>query len=177
MAMRRKSIKLLAHERRILVELYLRWRIPVSQFKTRPDDKHAFVDEWNRLAGRNDAPGDVMHYMKTQRKRGLWVRLNRPQQAPPLNAELTAEETEVLVDICRDNVTVLGNGSDTLDYDEDVAESIAKAFAEATGRVVPTHELVTKITALRKRGLLPRVKDQPPPPDDTVGFADIKDAE
>ena len=71
MSMRRQSIKLLDHERRILVDLYLRWRIPVSQFKSRPEDKRRFVEEWNRLSGRKNAPGDVMHYMKTQRKRGL----------------------------------------------------------------------------------------------------------
>ena len=54
MSMRRQSIKLLDHERHILVDLYLRWRIPVSQFKSRPEDKRRFVEEWNRLSGRKD---------------------------------------------------------------------------------------------------------------------------
>ena len=172
MSMPRKSIKLLAHERRILVDLYLRWRIPVSQFKSRPEAKCKFVDEWNELSGRKDAPGDVMHYMKVQRKRGLWVRLDGNYQAAPPKVELSAEETEVLVDICRENVTALGHGSDTLDFDDEVSERIAKAFAQETGRVVPMHQLVTKITALRKRGLLPKVKDQPPRKDEG-GFGDI----
>ena len=180
MSTRRKSIKLLDHERRILVNLYLKWRIPVSQFKSRPDDKRAFVDEWNHVSGRKDAPCDVMHYMKTQRKRGLWVRLDGEHKAAPPKLKLSAEETEILIEICLEFVTVLGNGSDTLDYDDEVADLIAKAFAQETGRVVPAHELVTKITALRKRGLTPRVKDQEvesPLPLWDSGFNDIKEAE
>jgi hypothetical protein len=180
MSMRRRSIKLLDHERRILVDLYLRWRIPVSQFKSRPEDKQAFVDEWNRLSGRKDAPCDVIHYMKTRRKRALWVRLDGEHKAAPPKVEFSAEETEVLVDICRDLVIVFGNGSDTLDYDDEVAAQIAKAFLRETGRMVPAHELVTKFTALRKRGHTPKVKDQQvekPLPLFDGGFTDIQDAE
>ena len=150
MSMRRKSIKLLDHERRILVDLYLRWRIPVSQFKSRPEDKRRFVEEWNRLSQRNNAPCDLIHYMKTQRKRSLWVRLDGEHKAAPPKAEFTAEETEILLEICREFVTVQGNGSDTLDYDEDVAEQIAKAFARETGRVVPAARYRHEVHGLAK---------------------------
>jgi hypothetical protein len=135
----------------------------------------AFVEEWNGLSGRRDAECDLVHYMKTQRKRGLWVRLDGEHKPAPPKVNLSAEETEVLVEICRENVTVMGNGSDTLDYDDEVRDLIAKAFAEATGRVVPPHELVTKITALRKRGLLPKVSEQKPS-DEDHGFNDIDEA-
>ena len=178
MSMRRKSIKLLEHERRILVDLYLKWRIPVSQFKSRPEEKSQFVDEWNCRSGRKDAPGNVLHYMRTQRKRALWVRLDGEHKATPPKPKFSAEETEILVQICRDNVTVLGNGTDTLDYDEEVVDLIAKAFVDETGRIVPPHELLTKITALRKRGLLPKVEDvevEMPMSLWDHGFTDIKD--
>ena len=43
MTTRRKTIKILDHERRLLVEMYLRRRIPIDQFEDRPDDLGALV--------------------------------------------------------------------------------------------------------------------------------------
>lgn len=62
MKVRKKSLKLYDHERKLLIEHYLSWRIPIDQFEKRPDDRQAFVDEWNKLAKRQDDAGDVIHY-------------------------------------------------------------------------------------------------------------------
>jgi hypothetical protein len=87
MAKNRKSIRLLPEERGLLVQLYLRFRIPVDQYEGRPADSDAFVLEWHQLTGRRDTIGDLIHYMRTQRKQKLWVTLDgnhRPAPRPPV---------------------------------------------------------------------------------------------
>ena len=170
MATRQKSIKLFEHERPLLIELYLRRRIPVDEYERRPEDKQALVDEWNQLTGRTDSTEGVMHYMRTQRKRGLWVRFDGDHEPSTPVIELSAEDGEVLVSIYTENMALLGRGSDVLEYDSEISDLIAKEFFAITGRIVPPHQLVAKLTALRKRGLLPKVSKQPEEP---MGFADI----
>lgn len=173
MPLRRMSIRLNEHERKLMVKLYLRWRIPIDQFDQRPEDKSEFVAEWNRLSKRRDDAADVIHYMKTQRKRNLWVKLENKCLPTPQVIELSAEETEILVRIFRENVTILNYGSDVLSVDDELVQLIVKIFAEETGRFVPPHELVAKLTALRKRGLLSKVEDQgTAKDDDDYGFED-----
>jgi predicted deacetylase len=173
MATRRKSIGLLAHERQLLIELYLKWRIPISQFKKRPEDQRLFVAEWNKRSQRLDDEVEVIHYMRTQRKRGLWVTLDGDHLAGPPMMEFSAEDTEVLVVIFRENISLLGAGSDVLSHESELMDLVAKEFAANTGRIVPNHELLTKITALRKRGLLPKAEHIDA--DDVAGFEDIDD--
>jgi hypothetical protein len=159
--------------------MFLTWRIPVDQFDNRPEDLAHFVEVWNEATGRNDCGGDLVHYMKTQRKRGLWVRLDGNYVQAPELVELSADETEALVEIFYENVTLLDNGSDVLSYDEEIANLIAKEFFAATHKIVSSHHLVAKLTALRKRGLLPKVgkRGQHPPivpvEGDSIGFEDI----
>jgi len=172
MATRRKSIRPERHDRELLIKLYQKWRIPIDQFEGRPDDEAAFVVEWNNLARRTDSAADLMHYMKTQRKRGLWIKLGDDHEPAPPVTELSAEETEALVDIFYENVTLLENGSDVLAYDDEIASLIAKEFEAETGRFIPSHLLVAKLTALRKRGLLPKVGNRGKDKDD-IGFNDI----
>ncbi len=158
---RRKTIRILDHERRLLVEMYLRRRIPIDQFEDRPDDLDALVAEWNELTGRNDTAGEVHHYMRTQRKNGQWVRLDGDYESKPPQPFFSADETECLVAIYQVNVADHCTGSDAIAYDDGTANLIAKEFAGITGRIVPAHHLVAKLTALRKRGLLPKVGVQP----------------
>ena len=162
MTTKRKTIKILDHDRRLLVEMYLRRRIPIDQFEDRPDDLDALVVEWNELTGRNDTAGEVHHYMRTQRKNGQWVRLDRDYETKPPQPLFSADETECLVAIYQVNVADHCTGSDAIAYDERTANLIAKEFAAMTERIVPAHHLVAKLTALRKRGLLPKVGDQQP---------------
>jgi hypothetical protein len=175
MSVRRKSIKLLEHERQMLVELYLRWRIPIDQFESRPEDLSEFIAEWRRLSQRTDSAADLIHYMRSQRKRSLWVRLENASAPPPPLPELAPEETEILVNIFYEHVTMFASGSDVLAYDDEIGKLIAKEFLAATERYVPPHQLIAKLTALRKRGRLPKVSEQEIGGDD-VGFDDIDEA-
>ncbi len=175
MAKLKKSIKILSHERTALVALYLRRRIALDQYENRPEDQQTFRDEWQQLTGREDSFEELLHYMRTQRKRGLWVKLDgkhEPAKPPP---HLSAEETEVLVKIYTENVTLLEVGSDVLGYEPELLELLAKEFAAETGRVVPAYELNAKLTALRKRGLLSKVGKRGEDSEDH-GFGDIDQA-
>lgn len=173
--MPKKKISLSPHERDTLIKLYLKWRIPIGQFQRRPTELEAFMVEWRSLTGRTDTAGEVIHYMRNQRKQGLWVTLeDMALQAPPL-ACFTAEESELLVELFKKNVTAAGEGSDVLDQEPEVAENIAKEFAKITGRVVAQNDITAKLTALRRRGTFPKVgrtvSHASPQPD--LGFTDI----
>jgi len=147
MPIRRPSIGLFAHDRDLLVRLYLKWRIPIDQFEERPADARQFIAEWHRLSGRNDTLDAIIHYMKTQRKRALWVRLGDEHEKSPAKVKLSAEETEQLVDTFYENVTVSQQGSDVLSYLPEVAEFVAQRFSAKIGRTIPTHLVLGKLTA------------------------------
>lgn len=166
MAKRRKSLRLYEHERKALVQFYLDRRIPIDQYEGRPDDLVALTTDFNAATAR----GELLHYMRTERKLGRWPRLGKDHEKPPKCADLSAEETEILVDIYYQNVAMFDSGSDNVAYSAEIAELIEKEFALATGRFVPAHLLNAKLTALRKRGMLPKAQK---PPELGDGFSDI----
>jgi hypothetical protein len=175
MTLRHKSIRVLPHERDLLVNMYLERRIPIEQYEHRSEELAAFVEEWNRLTGRTDTGAGLVHYMRTQRKQGLWVRFDGAHLAVPPAPDFSAEDIEVLVSIYADDVAAMGVGSDVLAYEDDLRALIEKEFADRTGRVVSGDDLVAKLTALRKRGLLPKAAELPAP-DPNIGFGDIAQA-
>lgn len=100
--------------------------------------------------------------MRNERKCGRWVKLGSNHEPSPPRIELSAEETESLVAIYQVNVADQAIGSDNIAYSQEIADLIADEFARLTGRVVPTHHLIGKLTALRKRGLLPKACEHEP---------------
>jgi hypothetical protein len=171
MKQKRKSIKVFDHERHFLEEGYLKRKIPIEQYEVRQGELRAFCDEWRSQFGRSDADGDILHYMRTRRKNGQWPKLNGAHQAAPSLPDLTAEQREVLVEIYYEHVADLGNGSDNIAYEPDVMAQIAADFKNRTGRVESGSMLVGILTAMRKRGLLPKVRPQNE--EETGGFDDI----
>jgi hypothetical protein len=171
MPIRHKSIKVLPHEKKLLIELYLKWRTPIEQFESRPDDLTQFTREWNKLSGRNDAESGVLHYMRTQRKQGFWVRLDGNHRPAPKLPVISAEDTEILVALFEEHVSILGSGSDIVAYEDGIADLLMKKFRAQTGRRLKKNELITKLTALRKRGQLPKAVKQP----EDGAFSDINE--
>ena len=100
----RQSLRLLPHEDELLRTLYREFNIPTDQYPQRPEDLIRLVDGWNNLTGRKEQAAEVLHYMVTRRKRGLWVRLGRGTAevltAPSIS--LTEEEFEHLDSIHED---------------------------------------------------------------------------
>jgi len=164
----------LADERALLVRLYLNRRIPVDQYERLPGDLQALTVQWNQLTGRQVTGPDLFHYMRTQRKRGLWVTFDGAHLVGPEVAHFSADETELLVSLYGMHVAGKLSGSDAMAYDEEVVAILGKEFAATTGRIVLAHEIVAKLTGLRKRGLLPKVGEQENR--DDIGFTDIDEA-
>lgn len=171
MSARKKALRLFEHEERLLVEIYLRMLIPIDQYEQRPKELQALTAEWNARSGRDDVSGDLIHFMKNRRKAKRWVRFDgKHLQTPAATDELSAAHIEILVAIYQDHVTAFQHGSDVLSCEPQLAELIAREFAERAGVSIPTHSLVPKLTALRKRGLLPKVSDNVA---SDLGFKDI----
>lgn len=163
MKTRRKKIKIMPHDRKILVETYLKYALPLEQLEARPAELHAFVREFNRHTGLKHTECDLLHYMRTERKNGDWVKLGKGCPKPPQLPELSGDEIEALVIIFEENVAILGECSDGIAYDPEKSEILVRSFFEHTGRGLPAHQIVPKLTALRKRGLLTKVSDMPQP--------------
>ena len=178
MTNRRKSIRLSAHEHKLLERLYLRWRIPVDQYESRPDELEGLCEEWRGLCKRTDSNGEILRYMRNRRKNNTpdkptWVVFDGSHQiAPPLPV-FKAEAIEILIGIYGELVAAKGEGSDYIAYDGELAQQIAKALCTIDGRVVPPYQLVAKLTAIRKRGLLPPTQKDINKPLDETGFNDI----
>jgi hypothetical protein len=157
---KRKSIKILPGEKRLLETLYLTRRTSIEQYEELPDELRSLTNEWNDQTGRNDLPGDVLHYMRSRRKHSDWPRLEGAQRKSPVHRKFTADETEILVDIYREHVLPMDLGSDAIGYNDEIANLIEREFRMRAGRRVPGHELNAKLTRLRKRGLLPKLGKQ-----------------
>jgi hypothetical protein len=113
--------------------------------------------------------------MRNERKCGRWPVFNGNHQTAPPLPDFSPDEIELLIAIYSENVAAMGEGSDNIAYDGETAQLIAKRFAEATGRIVPPHQLVAKVTAIRKRGLLPPVQKIEADSEEDAGFTDIND--
>ena len=175
MATKRKSIRLDAHERHALIALYVEKAIPIDQYDERRRELDDLLDKWSALTGRTNVATDLLHYMRNQRKNGTWVRLDGNHVARESRVKLPADETEALVAIYREHVSSIEHGSDSIGYDDEIADLIAKEFSAETERVIPASDLVAALTALRKRGLLPKIEkcNRDENEDDDRGFGDI----
>lgn len=168
---RRMSIKMFDHERRFLEQSYLRRRITIEQYEVRQDDLHALASEWRTQFQRVETDEQILHFMRTRRKRSLWPRLDGAHEPAPVLPVLTAEQKEVLVDIYYEHVADLGNGSDNIAYEPEVTAMISTEFHHRTGKELAGGMLVGILTAMRKRGMLPKVRKQSE--EDIEGFDDI----
>ena len=173
MKQRQKSIRVNKSDRQALIALYCEHAIPIDQYDERRDELRELCDQWHALTGRQDAPTDVLHYMRTQRKNGRWVRLDGNHVKRPQHDEMSADDTELLVAIYREHASSIELGSDAIGYDDEIADLIAKEFSAEAGRVVPASILVATLVALRKRGLLPKIEKHVKDADEDIGFRDI----
>lgn len=172
MTTKRKSIRVQAHEKKALIHLYSEAAIPIDQYEQRVEELSQLNQDWQKITGREDSDQDVLHYMRSQRKQGKWVKLNGKHTKKPKAMDFSPEETEILVKLFETNMADCELGSDNLAYDCELAAAMAKEFSIEIGRLVPPHELATKLTAIRKRGLLPRVAKENSSGEE-IGFEDI----
>jgi hypothetical protein len=130
---RRKKIKLLPHDRKILVDRYLDRGFSVGQLGARPGELAALANEFNAITGLTHSEGELLHYMRTERKNGDWVKLGEKCPKPPALPEFSSDECESLVLIFEENVAILGTCSDGIGYEPEIAQLLEKSFLSTPG--------------------------------------------
>ena len=180
-AKRRPCIKVTPPEKRTLEELYIRKRVPTDQFKERRAELSALVEEWCQLTGRVETVDEVARYMINRRKNHDWPTLGNDHLPSPEHEELTAEHSDILVQIYVEEVLVFGRGSDILASDEQIRDLVSREFAARTNRIIPGLRLAAILEAMRKAGLLPVLADIPDDQmrvhEDGVAFSDMDQAD
>jgi hypothetical protein len=171
MAKRRKAIRLQPDEDKLLRYLYLRRRIPSDQYEYRPNELALFIAGWNRLSGRSDSPGEVLHYIKTQRKNGTWVTFdgNHKRQPGMDLPELLPEHWAAFDDVYRS----IAVPTDHFIYDPELPRRFSVMFKGQTGLTFAENDVKIMLLERRKEGLLPRLAGDTGP--DDGGFRDLDD--
>jgi hypothetical protein len=174
---RKKPIPLGKHEDRLLRRLYVGFKVPTDQFKKRPEDLEKFMEMWNNLAERADAPETILHYMVTKRKAGKkltprWPVFGGKHRTAPSTAELLNEkEWVILRQVYSDEILSLGLGTDNLAFRPDLCDLLEQEFARRAGRIVPGLLLAAAIEAKRKRGEWLTLRDDYIDP--SIGLKDV----
>lgn len=180
MTVRRKSIRMSLEADDLLRRLYLEVGIPIDQYARRPEDLDRFVQRWNSFSGRADSPDDVLHYMRTKRKKHKWVTFDGGHKriAALPDDVLTPEQWAHLNSVYEVECVFHDIGSDSIDHDEALASRISRAFASLTDLVLPGRYLMAILMTKRKRGDLPTIRDSHEGQDNhdrgpNIGFGDI----
>jgi hypothetical protein len=160
-----------------LRRVYLEFGIPIDQYARRPEDLDRFVAHWNPLSGRADSPEDILHYMRTKRKKHKWVTFdgNHHRLAALPEDILTPEGWAHLGSVYEAECIAHELGSDNIDHDEALAEKVSRGFAALTGRLFPGRYLLAILMVKRKRGNLAKVysDNSRKGRDPVIGFGDI----
>ncbi len=171
MAKRRQSIRLMPDEDQFLRTLHRQSGVPDGQFPQRPSFWSRFTATWNEATGRTDTKEEVLHYIMTKRKKGLWFRFDgdhKRMSTPEFNL-LTPEQWEVVDGIYAE----FGVAADNFLVDSDLRKQILAMFMERTGEYISELTFVAALVARRKGGFLPKTDPGHLPPDGELGFGDI----
>jgi hypothetical protein len=154
--MRTKAIHLQPDEDALLRTRYLHYKIPSDQFSRRPDELRLFVRDWNALSGRHDKEGELLHYIKTKRKKKQWVTFDgdhKKQPRVPL-PQLDDSHRPAFDEI----YTQLNAASDHYPYNPHLAKRFAQFFESKTGISLSVKEVQILMLDRRKQGLLPKLE-------------------
>lgn len=155
----KKSIRLNPAERQALVTLYLEKQLAVDRYQNRPNELKDLTNSFNSLTGRSDPPEDVLHYMRTQRKRGKWPKLGDKARklSDHLEEVLNPEEIKILVGIYVQIGRNHAKGNDSFAHEPELVRELEKEFLESSGRYVYGGQLLAVLTALRKSANLEKL--------------------
>jgi hypothetical protein len=168
---RRKCMALSHDEYELLRTLHRQSGIPDGQFPQRPAFWLHFTNVWNEATGRRDTAEDVLHYIMTKRKKGLWFRFDgkhTPLQCPEITL-FTADQWALL-----DRLYVeLGIGSDNFLTRPELRKELHARFCSEAHIHVPPLLFAAVLVAFRKGGYLS--KTDPTRPNGGLGFNDINE--
>lgn len=171
MATRRKSIRLSPDEDSLLRTLHRQSGIPDGQFPQRPRFWRRFTDVWNEATDRSDSPEEILHYIMTKRKKGLWFRFDgdHSRLKSPEPDVLSKEQWEVVDEL----YVEIGISADALLVDASARTAFLKRLAAKTGEHISDLLFVAALVARRKGGMLPKTGGGPDGGGDDIGFRDI----
>ncbi len=158
--MKKKSISLNPADREALVNMYLDRRLAVDRYAERPQDLMSLTIAFNVLTERSDAPEDILHYMRTQRKNGKWVKLgNTARKVSKSPEEILALEDSKVLEACYIKIAKAhGKGNDSFAHEPELMRELAKEFQKVTGRYIHGSQLLAALTIMRKAGNLETLK-------------------
>ncbi|KKL96197.1 hypothetical protein LCGC14_1846900 [marine sediment metagenome] len=176
MQSRKMSIRLNQAEREVLEMLYLERRMAIDPYESRPRELSDLTDSFNSLTGRSDPPEDILHYMRTRRKKSDWPKVGRSalRLRDDLDGIVTPEELLVLEGIYTRIGRVHGKGNDSFAHEPELREELEHEFVRAVGRYISGGQLLAVLRDRRKSGHLERLGI--PPLADREGFADLDEA-
>lgn len=168
----KQSLRLQPEEDKLLRTLYKQFGVTSDRFPQYPEALHEFLETWNNLTGRQDSAADVLHYIFTQRKQGLWVKLGRKPKSKytPTNTiacRFTDDDWKHL-DALYEELQI---PSDNFALDDELGQKLTDQFAQRTGKIVPTLVLCAAMITRRKGGTLTTLR--PKKDDADLGFGDI----
>ena len=161
---KKKSIRLNPADREVLVTLYLDRRLAIDPYEKRPKDLKDLTDAFNALTERSDPPEDILHYMRTQRKRGKWPRLGSTARkvSESLEEIMSLDDSKVL-EACYVKIgKTHKKGNDSFAHEPELMRELEKEFLNATGHYVHRSQLLAALTKLRKAGNLETLKLEKP---------------
>lgn len=156
--MRRNCILLNPIEHETLARLYVEKRIATDRYMHRPNDLRDLTAAFNGLTGREDAPGDILHYMQTKRRRaGLWPKFDGTHiRLPVVLGRLVDDDQAEILKLLHQE---LGEGPERFVHHRDLGVQLERRFFEETGVRRRAYVLATAMMELRKQGNLPTLYD------------------
>lgn len=172
MATRRKCIRLNPIEHDTLARLYVERQIATDRYMHRPDALADLTAMFNALTGRNDKPGDILHYMQSKRRhKGKFPTLNGSHVRLPVVLGRLVDDDHI--EVLKGLFAEFRVGVERFVQDDELARALARRFMQITGVRKRGYVLATAMLELRKRGDLPKLDLR----NDSAAFDDFDAAE
>jgi hypothetical protein len=163
-------MKLNDEQKLSLEALYLHHAVPLDQLRRTPAVLSAITSAFNNVTGLEVEPGELLRYMITRRKKSQWPTLgDRAKRFPQAIKQLTEHQRSLLRDVYEE----LDVTSDEILLCPKFAKRLVALFAERSGAIFPSNVLVPALFQLRKRGMLPSLREETVATADAGAFSDI----
>lgn len=150
-------MKLKPDQKLCLEELYLHYAIPTDQLRRTPAVLNKLTSAFCGMTGISVEPAELLRYMMNRRKNRDWPCLgDRARRFPQAVNALTDHQLTFLKEI----YVELDVTSDEILLQPSVSKQFCALFAKRAGVILPAHTLIPALFQLRKRGLLPTIREE-----------------
>ncbi len=175
---RKSTLALDEGEVSVLRDLYTEKGVSIDRYERMETVLRAFTTEWNARTERSDAPWDILHFMRNERKCSRWVRLPtwarkrtvRPRATArlfgvsqqwadslplPESVTFSPAEGRHLLQMYQERCVDERTSSDAILGDDALRDWFVVEAYRRMGRQLTIFELAAHYTSIRKRGALP----------------------